>query len=257
MRFRIALVALSGYNQRKGRRMMVELQWYYARDDKQHGPVTAAELKQLAASGRLQAVDLIWREGMDEWTPAARLKGLFPDARPGAGYGVAPQAAGISPPAAGQVGALHLGLEHEELLSATPSAPLFGAGATASLAPPGPMAAGRGVPQPPAPPHAQSTSPAPLGGRPAAEPAAESRAVRLSTPMALLLLQAFLWGTCVLVVLVGIALFTGAFMRANTPTESAAAGVVFVTFFIAAYVLARAGEKASQLMIAYLRRKGG
>jgi len=245
---------------------MVEVQWYYARDDKQHGPVTAAELKQLAASGRLHAVDLIWREGMEEWTPAGRLKGLFPDARPGvgAGYGISTQPPGASSPgAAGHAGALHLGLEPEELLSATPSAPLFGVGAAQPFAPPGPMTAGRGAPQPPAPPmpqvpsHAQTTSPAPLRGQSAAEPAAETRTVRLSTPMALLLLQAFLWGTCVLVVLVGIALFTGAFLRAKNATESAAAGVVFVTFFIAAYVLARAGEKASQLMIAYLRRKGG
>jgi hypothetical protein len=245
--------------------MMVEVQWYYARNDKQHGPVTAADLKQLAASGQLHAVDLIWREGMEEWTPAGRLKGLFPDARPGvgAGYGIAAQPAGASPAGpSGHAGALHLGLEPEELLSATPSAPLFGAGAAQPFAPPGPMMAGRGAAQPPAPaaplapPHSQTTAP-PLRGQSAADPAAETRTVRLSTPMALLLLQAFLWGTCVLVVLVGIALFTGAFLRAKTPTESAAAGVVFVTFFIAAYVLARAGEKASQLMIAYLRRRGG
>ena len=75
--------------------------------------------------------------------------------------------------------------------------------------------------------------------------------------MALLLLQAFLWGTCVVVVLFGVALFTVSFLRAKDATESASAAAVFVTFFVAAYVLARAGEKASQLILAYLRRKGG
>src|SRR5262249_33971135 len=109
---------------------MVEVQWFYARDDKQHGPVSGAELKLLAASGRLTAADLIWREGMEEWAPAGRLKGLFPEARSGvgAGYGIAPHAAGITSAAGPQAGALHAGVDHEESPAATPAAPISGIG---------------------------------------------------------------------------------------------------------------------------------
>lgn len=52
--------------------------WYYTVDGNQQGPVSAAELKQLATSGSLKPQDLVWKEGMPEWTPAKNLKGLFP-----------------------------------------------------------------------------------------------------------------------------------------------------------------------------------
>ena len=52
-------------------------EWFYGKDNKQHGPVSAAQLKQLAQAGKLSATDLVWREGMDEWTPASKVKGLF------------------------------------------------------------------------------------------------------------------------------------------------------------------------------------
>jgi len=51
--------------------------WYYAREGEQAGPVSATELKRLASSGRLHPEDLIWQEGMKEWTPARQVKGLF------------------------------------------------------------------------------------------------------------------------------------------------------------------------------------
>jgi len=56
---------------------MAASQWYYAKGDRQLGPVTTAELKQLAGSGSLQPDDLIWREGMDDWVPAQNVRGLF------------------------------------------------------------------------------------------------------------------------------------------------------------------------------------
>ena len=65
--------------------------------------------------------------------------------------------------------------------------------------------------------------------------------------------QTVLWTTCVLVVLVGVVLFTRAFLQAETPGEEAAAGAVYSTFFIAAYVLARSGEKLAQLLVAFGR----
>lgn len=40
--------------------------WYYTRDGKKLGPVTAAQLRQLAASGGLGPQDLIWPEGRQQ-----------------------------------------------------------------------------------------------------------------------------------------------------------------------------------------------
>jgi hypothetical protein len=60
---------------------------------------------------------------------------------------------------------------------------------------------------------------------------------------------------CVLVVLAGVVLFTRAFLVARSPQEEAAAAAVFVTFFIAAYVLARSGEKLARLLLARARRR--
>ena len=54
-------------------------EWYYARNKKQHGPVSSAGLKELAQSGELRPTDLIWKEGLPEWTPASSIKNLFPD----------------------------------------------------------------------------------------------------------------------------------------------------------------------------------
>jgi hypothetical protein len=51
--------------------------WYYAKDDMRYGPVSAAELKQLASGGQLRLGDLVWREGMEEWVEARKVKGLF------------------------------------------------------------------------------------------------------------------------------------------------------------------------------------
>ncbi|MCH7728527.1 MAG: DUF4339 domain-containing protein, partial [Planctomycetes bacterium] len=51
-------------------------QWYYLKDEKQEGPVSSDELKKLAGNGTLDPEDLIWKEGMDDWVPARRLKGL-------------------------------------------------------------------------------------------------------------------------------------------------------------------------------------
>jgi len=74
---------------------MADAVWYYSQGDKQQGPVTAAQLKQLAASGQIKAVDLVWKDGMEDWAPAAQVEGLFP--KPGD----APVPAPASPPSGG------------------------------------------------------------------------------------------------------------------------------------------------------------
>jgi hypothetical protein len=66
--------------------------------------------------------------------------------------------------------------------------------------------------------------------------------------------QLILWTTCVLVVLLGMVLFTRAFLKAETPEAEAMAAAVFATFFIGAYVLARGGEKLSRLLLSRRKR---
>jgi hypothetical protein len=56
---------------------MADAIWYYAIEDQEKGPVTAAQLKGLAASGQLNPDDLVWREGLDDWKPAREVSGLF------------------------------------------------------------------------------------------------------------------------------------------------------------------------------------
>ncbi len=47
-----------------------EIQWYIARDGKQHGPLTDIEMRTFVAHSYLRQADLIWRPGMAEWLPA-------------------------------------------------------------------------------------------------------------------------------------------------------------------------------------------
>ena len=51
--------------------------WYYMDNGNQVGPVGAAQLKQLVAAGRLHHDTSVWKEGLTEWIPASKLKGLF------------------------------------------------------------------------------------------------------------------------------------------------------------------------------------
>src|SRR5438045_1584899 len=56
--------------------------WYVAKraggQQQRLGPLTFDRLRAMAADGQLQPVDLVCREGMENWWPAERVKGLFP-----------------------------------------------------------------------------------------------------------------------------------------------------------------------------------
>ena len=54
--------------------------YHYSRDGQSFGPVPVEQLRELAAKGQLSATDLVWKEGMAEWVPAGRFKGLIPAA---------------------------------------------------------------------------------------------------------------------------------------------------------------------------------
>src|SRR5262245_23719956 len=56
----------------------MEPQWYFARDNVQHGPITEAELKLKAEGGEVRASDLVWKKGMTDWVPARTVPEVWP-----------------------------------------------------------------------------------------------------------------------------------------------------------------------------------
>ena len=51
--------------------------WFYMRDNKRNGPVALDQLRQLAATGALAREDTVWTVGMNQWTPAGDVPGVF------------------------------------------------------------------------------------------------------------------------------------------------------------------------------------
>ncbi len=59
--------------------------WFYAdsgKDPQQRGPISSEELRGRARSGMLKPDDLVWKEGMQNWLAARKVKGLFLDPTP-------------------------------------------------------------------------------------------------------------------------------------------------------------------------------
>lgn len=53
--------------------------WHYAKGGEKHGPITAAQLKELVTTGQLAPDDLVWCEDMKEWRKASTVKGCSPN----------------------------------------------------------------------------------------------------------------------------------------------------------------------------------
>lgn len=51
--------------------------WFYKKDDKEFGPITAKELRALAESNTLTSDDLVKMGDSERWVPARRVSGLF------------------------------------------------------------------------------------------------------------------------------------------------------------------------------------
>ncbi len=47
------------------------VEWFLARDGQQHGPISAAEMSKIVELGYLLPTDLVWRQGLPDWQPAA------------------------------------------------------------------------------------------------------------------------------------------------------------------------------------------
>lgn len=52
-------------------------QWYFSWDHHEFGPFSAAQLKGMAALGRLQPMDAVWKQGSERRVRADRIKNLF------------------------------------------------------------------------------------------------------------------------------------------------------------------------------------
>ncbi|MEZ6045964.1 MAG: DUF4339 domain-containing protein [Planctomycetaceae bacterium] len=55
---------------------MAKVLWYYQHAGEEHGPVSSADLRRLAARGTLDPSDLVRRESMQEWVAAHQLRGV-------------------------------------------------------------------------------------------------------------------------------------------------------------------------------------
>jgi serine/threonine protein kinase len=72
--------------------MPTEGEWFIARKKQKLGPVSLARLKAMAATGQLQATDMVWKQGSSQWQPAATLIALFSQVKEKANRSLAPPA---------------------------------------------------------------------------------------------------------------------------------------------------------------------
>lgn len=56
--------------------MNSRMQWYYAKNGVQLGPIGIDELKSKIASGEVGAGDMVWRDGMPDWRKASEVQEL-------------------------------------------------------------------------------------------------------------------------------------------------------------------------------------
>lgn len=69
------------------------MQWYYAENEKQQGPVEFEQLAALVQEGRLKPEDLVWTASMgDQWAKAGSVPGLFNEQPPTMPVGTEPLA---------------------------------------------------------------------------------------------------------------------------------------------------------------------
>jgi len=59
-------------------------EWYYGKEGKQYGPIDEGALRARIAAGEVSGSDLIWTEGMAEWTPLSKFS-QFSNSAPQAG----------------------------------------------------------------------------------------------------------------------------------------------------------------------------
>ena len=57
---------------------LIGIAWYFCNvEGGVSGPIASEKLRQFIAKGMLDRTDLVWNDGLVEWTPAGAIKGLF------------------------------------------------------------------------------------------------------------------------------------------------------------------------------------
>lgn len=72
------------------------MNWYYALNGQQKGPVSEQDIMQLVSSGTINASTLIWRDGLADWQPVSTALPAALDTAPAN----VPQIGGFAVPAA-------------------------------------------------------------------------------------------------------------------------------------------------------------
>ena len=106
-------------------------QWYIARDGKQYGPVTDQDLAQLVQDRELLDGDYLWRNGFDNWLPAAQVaevrelasKNVVLDAKKVGTYRGQAMSLALTPPANGHSCAILIQEKRRDQIG-----PIIGAG---------------------------------------------------------------------------------------------------------------------------------
>lgn len=57
-------------------------QWYLFKNQQQHGPYAWEDIVKQYEEGAIEREDLLWSEGMDDWTRADQVEGLIPAVPP-------------------------------------------------------------------------------------------------------------------------------------------------------------------------------
>ncbi len=52
-----------------GNAIAIMADWFYGKDNAQHGPVSDLEVRNLISTGQITQDTIIWREGMTDWLP--------------------------------------------------------------------------------------------------------------------------------------------------------------------------------------------
>jgi len=84
-------------------------EWFYLKNRQNLGPFSQDQLRQLAQQGQLLPTDLVWKNGMANWSPANSIPGLLPGRQQ---TPVAP-----TPPAAAPSAAPNLDRDYQQILS--------------------------------------------------------------------------------------------------------------------------------------------
>lgn len=74
------------------------MEWFYAIDKQQHGPVSAEQLAELVRQGTVTGTTLVWHKGMPEWLPYEKATAPSPGNSPSPGGAALPLSQGLPSP---------------------------------------------------------------------------------------------------------------------------------------------------------------